>query len=201
LDNNYLKEYVMKKSLLFLTVLACIMLTACGNTSSDSDSKKQNMATNEATESPKSSPTGNTTDDSASFDSLETQNDTTECNLEDGTYTADFKTDSSMFHVNEVFKGKGTLTVKDGQMTIHVTLASRNIINLYAGLAEDAVKNGANLIMPTPETVTYSDGVTEEVYGFDIPVKAIGEEFDVAIIGKKNKWYDHKVSVSNPVKK
>jgi hypothetical protein len=30
-------------------------------------------------------------------------------------------------------------------------------------------------------------------------VPAIGEEFDLALIGKAGKWYDHKVSVSNPV--
>ena len=33
--------------------------------------------------------------------------------LENGTYTADFDTDSGMFHVNEALDGKGTLTVKD----------------------------------------------------------------------------------------
>ena len=43
-------------------------------------------------------------------------------------------------------------------------------------------------------------GYKEEVYGFDIPVPAIDEEFDVALIGKKNKWYDHKVKVTNPQK-
>ena len=42
--------------------------------------------------------------------------------------------------------------------------------------------------------------MSEEVYGFDIPVPAIDEEFDVALIGTKGKWYDHKVSVKNPVK-
>ena len=41
--------------------------------------------------------------------------------------------------------------------------------------------------------------MSEEVYGFDIPVPAIDEEFDVALIGTKGKWYDHKVSVKNPV--
>ncbi len=51
------------------------------------------------------------------------------------------------------------------------------------------------------DTVTYSDGMTDEVYGFDIPVPAIDEEFDVALIGTKDKWYDHKVKVTNPEKK
>ena len=103
--------------------------------------------------------------------------------LEDGVYTAEFDTDSSMFHVNEANDGKGTLTVKDGKMTIHVSLASKKIVNLFAGTAEDAQKDGAEIIEPTTDTVKYSDGYTEEVYGFDIPVPAIDEEFDVALLG------------------
>ena len=120
--------------------------------------------------------------------------------LEDGTYTAEFDTDSGMFHVNEANDGKGTLTVKDGKMTIHVSLASKKIVNLFVGKAEDAQKDGAEVLEPTTDTVTYSDGMSEEVYGFDIPVPVIDEEFDVALIGTKGKWYDHKVSVKNPVK-
>ena len=119
--------------------------------------------------------------------------------LEDGTYTATFTTDHSMFHVNEAYDNKGTLTVKDGVMTIHVTLASKNSVNLFPGLAEDAKKDGATLLEPTEETVNYADGTTGMAYAFDIPVPAIGEEFDCALIGKKGKWYDHKVMVSDPV--
>ncbi len=119
--------------------------------------------------------------------------------LADGVYSADFITDSSMFHVNEANDGKGVLTVEDGKMTIHVSLASTNIVNLFAGTAEAAQQNGAALLPPTIDNVTYSDGATEEVYGFDIPVPAIDEEFAVALVGTKGTWYDHTVSVSNPV--
>ena len=118
--------------------------------------------------------------------------------IPDGVYDADFNTDSNMFHVNEANNGKGTLTVKDGKMTIHVSLVSKSIVNLYPGSAEDAKKDDAVLIEPTTDTVKYSDGTTEEVYGFDIPVPVLDEEFDLAIIGTKGVWYDHKVSVSNP---
>ena len=128
----------------------------------------------------------------------QTKVETESSSLEDGVYIADFNTDSSMFHVNEACDGKGTLTVKDGEMTIHVSLTSKKILNLYYGLAADAVKEGAQLLDPTTDSVTYSDGMTEEVYGFDIPVPALDEEFDVALIGTKGTWYDHKVSVSNP---
>ena len=105
-----------------------------------------------------------------------------------------------MFHVNEANDGKGVLTVENGKMNIHVSLASKKIVNLYPGLAEDAQKDGAELLEPTTDTVTYSDGESEEVYGFDIPVPALDKEFDVALIGEKGTWYDHKVSVTNPVK-
>ena len=46
--------------------------------------------------------------------------------------------------------------------------------------------------------MTYSDGTTEEVYGFDVPVPALDTEFDLALVGTKGTWYDHKVSVSDP---
>jgi cobalamin biosynthesis Co2+ chelatase CbiK/predicted small secreted protein len=125
--------------------------------------------------------------------------DASDAGLADGVYSADFITDSSMFHVNEANDGKGVLTVDGGKMTIHVSLASKSIVNLFAGTAQDAQKNGAALLEPTIDTVTYSDGMTEEVFGFDIAVPAIDEEFAVALVGTKGKWYDHTVSVSNPV--
>ena len=93
-----------------------------------------------------------------------------------------------------------SVTVEDGKMTIHISLVSKNIVNLFPGTAKEAQKKGAKLLEPTTDKVTYSDGTTEEVYGFDVPVPALDEEFDLALIGTKGKWYDHKVSVSNPVK-
>lgn len=119
--------------------------------------------------------------------------------LPDGEYTVDFETDSGMFRANEACNGKGTLTVKDGVQTLHVSLQSKKIVNLYVGTAEAAQQSGAVWLEPTVDTVTYSDGLSEEVFGFDIPVVSVGQEFDLAIIGTKGVWYDHKVSVQNPV--
>ena len=132
--------------------------------------------------------------------SVVSSSDTATAALEDGTYEAEFKTDSSMFHVNEANDGKGVLTVKDGQMTIHISMPSKNIVNLFVGKAADAKKDDAELLQPTTDTVTYDDGTTEEVNGFDVPVKALDKDFDLALIGTKGKWYDHTVSVTNPVK-
>ena len=120
--------------------------------------------------------------------------------IADGTYDAKFSTDSSMFHVNEAKDGKGELTVKDGEMTIHISLASKNIVNLFPGKADDAKKTGSGLLEPTTDVIEYDDGTTEEVYGFDVPVPYLDKEFDLALIGKKGVWYDHKVVVASPEK-
>ena len=104
-----------------------------------------------------------------------------------------------MFHINEADKGTGVLTVSDGKATVHIRLASKKITNLYAGTAEQAKADSTNVINPTTDTVTYEDGMKKEVYGFDVPVPGLDDEFDVAILGEKGTWYSHKVSVSNPI--
>lgn len=166
-----------------MLLLACIVIAGCGAAGSQSAA---DPAENLVVSAPEPTP--------------EAQEAAPAVLLEDGVYSADFKTDSGMFHVSEACDGKGTLTVKDGKMVIHVSLASKNIVNLFSGLAEDAKKDGAVLIEPSTDTVTYSDGLSDEVYGFDVPVPVLDEEFDLAILGSKGKWYDHKVSVSNPEK-
>ncbi len=117
--------------------------------------------------------------------------------LPDGIYTADFVTDSSMFRVNEACDGRGTLTVKNGEMTLHVSLVSKRIVNLYQGTAAEAAEHEADWLQPTTDSVTYSDGLSDDVYGFDIPVAALDTDFPLAILGEKGKWYDHVVSVTN----
>ena len=171
---------------------ACLLLGGCGaGQAADATSAESTVARQESTVT--------LTESTEAAETVSTETTQNEAQLPDGVYTAEFSTDSSMFHVSEACDGKGTLTVKDGVMTIHISLGSKKILNLYPGLAEDAAKDGAVLLEPTTDTVTYSDGMTEEVYGFDVPVPAIGEEFDLALIGTKGKWYDHKVKVSDPV--
>lgn len=178
----------MKKlTVLVLTALLVLSMGACGqSTAAPEATVKTGAETTAAAENTEGTAAPETVEAAAPA-------------LADGVYLADFNTDSTMFHVNEVCEGKGTLTVKDGKMTIHVSLASTSILNLYPGLAEDAQKDGAELLQPSKDELTYPDGLKETVNGFDIPVPALDQEFDVALIGKKGKWYDHKVSVSNPV--
>lgn len=118
--------------------------------------------------------------------------------LPDGVYSAEFDTDSTMFRVNEACEGRGVLSVENGRMSIYIKLAGKGILNLYPGTAEQAQKEGAELLEPVTDTVDYSDGTTDEVYAFTVPVPALDTEFDVALVGKKGTWYDHKVSVTDP---
>ncbi len=183
---------LMNKIIIVGGLSACLLLGGCGaGQAADAISAESTVAAQESTVTP--------TESTETAETVSTETAQDKAQLPDGVYAAEFSTDSSMFHVSEACDGKGTLTVKDGVMTIHISLGSKKILNLYPGLAEDAAKDGAVLLEPTTDTVTYSDGMTEEVYGFDVPVPVIGEEFDLALIGTKGKWYDHKVKVSDPV--
>ena len=178
-------KYTRFVSLLAVSALLAASLAGCGSSASSVASS----ASSEAVSSVAESAVSEAASESAAASSARA--------LEDGTYTAEFDTDSSMFHVNEARDGKGTLTVEDGQMTLHISLQSKKIVNLYVGMAADAPDHEADWLQPTTDTVTYADGTSEEVYGFDVPVEALDTDFQLAILGTKGKWYDHTVSVRN----
>ena len=181
----------MRKLIAIIMILAlCLLLVSCGKGTEEPLPVQEDVQPVEEEPQP------------AEEEPQKTEEDTqpvAEVLLADGTYSAEFRTDGSMFHINEAYDNRGVLTVADGKMTIHITLPSKNTVNLFPGTAEQAQAEGAELLMPTIDTVTYSDGMTEEVYGFDVPVPYLDEEFDCALIGTKGKWYDHKVSVSDPL--
>lgn len=174
----------MKKLQIVSITLAVLLLAGCG------------AAESAAPASESASKAASTVETAPAAES-ESEPPAAEAALPDGVYTADFNTDSSMFHANESCNGKGTLTVADGRMTMHVSLQSKKIVNLYLGMAADAADHEADWLQPTTDTVTYSDGTSEEVYGFDIPVTAVDTDFQLAILGTKGTWYDHTVSVAN----
>ena len=169
-----------------LTLAAALLLAGCG--ASESAAASENVS--ETASTVETAPAAESENESESEAPAEAA-------LLDGVYTADFNTDSSMFHVSEACDGKGILTVADGKMTMHVSLQSQKIVNLYLGTAADAPDHEADWLQPTVDTVTYSDGTSDEVYGFDIPLEAVDTDFQLAILGTKGTWYDHTVSVAN----
>lgn len=162
----------MKKRQLAYITLAALLLAGCGASASTTAESA-----------------------SAAASTVETAPEAPAAALSDGVYTAEFKTDSSMFHASEAVDGMGTLTVENGVMTFHGSLQSQKIVNLYLGMAADAPDHESDWLQPTVDTVTYSDGTSDEVYGFDIPVQAVDTDFQLAILGTKGTWYDHTVSV------
>ena len=123
-----------------MTLVCAMSLAACGNKNAKAETESKKAVQN-ATESTKKA------------------EKTEKIALSDGTYTAEFTTDSSMFHVNDAYDNKGTLTVKDGKATIHVALTSTHIVNLFLGTAKDASKDKAELLEPTV-SVQRANGMT-----------------------------------------
>ena len=185
----------MKKTIKLVSgLLAVLLLAGCG-------AADETVSTTAATESAVETTTETTQAPTETSEPTvqETEPAVSPRVLPDGVYIVDFDTDSGMFRANEACNGKGKLTVENGVQILHVSLQSKKIVNLFPGTAAEAQEPGAVWLEPTMDTVTYSDGLSEEVFGFDIPVASVGEEFDLALIGTKGVWYDHKVSVLNPI--
>lgn len=172
----------MKKKLLSLVAVMVMAFTvvACGNKTEEAKEVAEVAETTEVSEEA----------------SVAEAKEVSKLDIPDGQYEVEFTTDSNMFHINETLDNKADLTVKDGVGTVHITLAGTGIINLYLGLAADAESDEENWLNYTEDSVTYDDGMTETVYGFDVPVPVLNEEFDLALLGTKGTWYDHKVKVT-----
>ena len=121
-----MKTYKRIVSLGLIVLMCCALFAGCGGKAEPSPAPAEEPKT---TEAPAPEPTEKTPAVNA-------------YGLADGVYSAKFDTDSSMFHVNEACEGRGTLTVKNGEMTIHISLASKKITKLFCGKAEDAQKEG-----------------------------------------------------------
>lgn len=179
-----------------------ILVTGCGSKSNVEENTPQTSQDSKVDEEISDEEINETEDDSTEESDTEAEEAVEErqkLDLEDGVYQAEFHTDSTMFHVNEALGGLGIMTVEEGYGTIHICMPSKNIVTLYPGLKENVEGDEDKYILAVEDDVTYSDGFTETVNAFDVPVPYLDEEFDLALIGTKGVWYDHKVYVSNPV--
>ena len=117
----------MKKNIIIAIALLSVTLSGgCGNNNNaqESDSAVDVTVeedTEESSEIVTETLPEEPTEEEPESDETDKQNQDT-AELADGIYTAEFTTDSSMFRVNETCEGKGTLTVENGEMTIHITL-------------------------------------------------------------------------------
>ena len=141
----------MKKTiaLALAALMLLALLTACAAKPAETEPAEleQTVQTEQPAE-PEADETAEDADASAEEETPAEPEQPAEPALPDGVYTAEFNTDSSMFHANEACDGKGTLTVENGTMTFHVSLASKKIVNLYVGMAADADANKADWLLP-----------------------------------------------------
>ncbi len=100
-------------------------------------------------------------------------------NLNDGTYSIEVKSSSSMFRIIDC-----QLTVENGSMTAVMTLSGTGYEKLFLGTREEADN-------ATDSEFSYFTETTEGKYCYTIPVEALDKEFPCAAFSiRKQTWYD-----------
>lgn len=99
--------------------------------------------------------------------------------LQDGTYSMEVRSSSSMFSIIDC-----QLTVSEGEMKAALTLSGDGYLKLYMGTGEEAVKASEE------DYITFElNGEGKQVY--EVPVEALDMGIDCAAFSKrKQKWYD-----------
>ena len=114
-------------------VLLAVLLGGCGNKGDvqETDPVIDAAALTEEEQGEVAESVSETTSEASKEENLESsessESEQSVTELADGIYTADFTTDSSMFRVNETCEGKGTLTVENGKMTIHISWGQKRL--------------------------------------------------------------------------
>ena len=97
--------------------------------------------------------------------------------LNDGTYSINVDSSSSMFKITEC-----ELTVADGKMTAVLTMGGTGYKYLYMGTEEEAAAADESTYIPCDES--------GEAHKFTLPVEALDKEIDCAAFSrKKEEWY------------
>lgn len=100
-------------------------------------------------------------------------------NIKEGTYPINVSSSSSMFRVVDA-----QLTVKDGAMSVVLTLSGQGYEKLYVGTSEEALAD-------SDDKCAYFVENEEGLYTYEIPVEALNVDTDVCAWSiKKQQWYD-----------
>ncbi|MDR1687838.1 MAG: sirohydrochlorin cobaltochelatase [Clostridiales bacterium] len=101
---------------------------------------------------------------------------------QDGIYTIEAETDSSMFKIIEC-----TIKVDGGKMSADITLSGQGFSQLYCGTGEQALADG-------DKSHFYLFTVNGERHSFTIPVEALDTQLNLSgFSARREKWYDHTV--------
>lgn len=99
--------------------------------------------------------------------------------LEDGTYSIEVDSSSSMFQVTAC-----QLEVKEGKMTATMTMSGNGYLKVYMGVGAEAVNASEKEYIPYKEN-------EKGQHTFEVPVEALNMAIDCSAYSKrKEKWYD-----------
>ncbi|MDR1620592.1 MAG: hypothetical protein LBS18_08025 [Clostridiales bacterium] len=99
--------------------------------------------------------------------------------IQDGVYSIDVSSSSSMFRVTDA-----RLTVKEGSMSVVMTLGGAGYACLYMGAGKQAPKE------PDNSCIYFAEN-EKGAYTYEVPIKALNFETDVAAWSiRKKTWYD-----------
>lgn len=107
------------------------------------------------------------------------ENEAASAALEDGTYTIEVESSSSMFNVENA-----VLTVENGSMSAVITLGGTGYSHLYMGTGAEAAE------APQEEWIPFVED-ENGAYTYTIPVQALDQPIDCAAYSiRKEEWYD-----------
>lgn len=103
--------------------------------------------------------------------------------LENGTYSVEVESSSSMFKIVDA-----KLNVEDGGMSAVITMSGTGYTKLFMGTGEEASKAAES------EVISYVEDA-EGAYTFTFPVEALDQPIDCAAFSqKKEEWYDRQLT-------
>lgn len=187
----------MKKYILAASLLAALLLTACGSGSSSSSSGStaaQTSSTAETVQSTES--TSKSTSAAVTTEAVSTEAPTEQVTapqqevgykgmkeisadaLNDGEYHISVDSSSSMFRIADCI-----LHVKDGSLNADLIIASKSYDALFMGTKEEAEKAEIS------DRITYTENSSGQSV-FSVPVGALDKEVQCAALSaKKQEWY------------
>lgn len=111
------------------------------------------------------------------------ENEAASAALEDGTYTIEVESSSSMFNVENA-----VLTVENGSMSAVITLGGTGYSHLYMGTGAEAAE------APQEEWIPFVED-ENGAYTYTIPVQALDQPIDCAAYSiRKEEWYDRQLT-------
>ncbi|MBP3815558.1 MAG: hypothetical protein J6H21_01675 [Firmicutes bacterium] len=175
-----------KRNIIVLFLITIFLLSSCGS-KGDSQPAPADESQESAAQEEEAKEEENKESAVASSDEMVEVEDVVEDwmvpiyaeSLKEGTYPITVSSSSSMFKIEG-----GELTVKDGELTVAMTMGGKGYRYLYMGTGEEAVD------APESEYIPYQENA-DGAHVYTVPIEALDQGVPCAAFSnKKEKWYD-----------